>query len=229
MVVETITETGVQAGTLLQQTAVSLWNSFITIFPGIIAAILLIAIGWIVGKAIGFAFQEILKRAKLDYWIKKENLSGAIWGKNLSEILGSLLKWYIVVVFLGAAAAVVQLEPLVKFADYLVLYLPALFGAVLVVLIGLLAGEYLKRLVIGTKMAYNEVIGSIIKFLAIYFTLVIGLQTAGFDVTILVDAFRIGFAAFAVTVAIILGIGFGAAFKEDARRILKKFEKSTKK
>lgn len=221
-------ETFAETGSILQQTIISLWNSFISVFPGIIASIILIIIGWIIGKVIGGIFQRILKKIKIDYWLEKEDLKQALWGKELSSILGSLLKWYIFVVFLGAAASLIQLQPLVTFINSVVQYLPALFGALIVIIVGLIVGEHVKKKIVTLKIAYNELFARLLKYLIIYFTLVIGLQTAGFEVTILIDAFRIAFSAFAITVAIIIGIGFGFAFKEDAKRILKEIQKEVK-
>lgn len=224
MAVKTFAETG----TVLQQTLVNLWNSFISVFPGLVAAIVLIVIGWLVGKIVGGAFSKLLKKVKLDYWVKKEKLSQALWGKEISSVLGSLIKWYIVIVFLGAAASLIQLQPLADFVSSVIHYLPALFGAIVVVIIGLVVGEYLKKSIRKTEMPYNEWVSRLVKFLVVYFTIVIGLQTAGFKVDILVDAFRIGFATFAITIAIIVGISFGLALKEDAKKIVKKLEKAGK-
>lgn len=222
-------ETFAETGSVLQQTLGNLWASFVTVFPGIIAAIILIIIGWIVGKIAGGVLSKVLSKLKLDFWLEKEGLKQALWGKDLSSILGTLLKWYIVIVFLGAAAALIELQPLVTFINSVVHYLPALFGAFIIVIIGLIVGEHIRKKVAAGKTKYSEPGGRLLKYLVIYFTVVIGLQTAGFEVTILIDAFRIGFAAFAITVAIIIGIGFGFAFKEDAKRILKDLKADVKK
>jgi hypothetical protein len=222
-------ETFAETGSVLQQTLANLWGSFVAVFPGIIAAIILIIIGWIVGKIIDGVLQRLLSKLKLDYWLEKEGLKQALWGKNLSSILGSLLKWYIVVVFLGAAAALIEMQPLVTFINSVVHYLPALFGAFIIIIIGMIVGEHIKKKIEMAKIKYSDVMGQLAKYLVIYFTVVIGLQTAGFEVTILIDAFRIAFAAFAITVAIIIGIGFGFAFKEDAKKIFKEMKADVKK
>jgi len=218
-----------QIGLILQNSITNFWTSFVGWFPGLVAAIIVLILGWIIGSLIGGAVTRVLHRAKLDYWIKTRNLKGALYGKEFSSILGSLVKWYIIVVFLGEAALLVKLTALSAVVTAIVLYLPVLIGAALVILIGMLIGEYVKNEALDTKMSYKELVGSIGKWLIIYFAIVIGLDTAGFEVSILVDAFRIGFAALAIVVAIVVGLGFGLAFKDDIEKYAEEFKKDIKK
>ncbi|MBN2101462.1 MAG: hypothetical protein JW716_01160 [Candidatus Aenigmarchaeota archaeon] len=218
-----------QIGLILQNSVMNFWDSFVTWFPGLVAALIVLILGWVIGSLIGGAVTRVLHRAKLDYWIKTRNLKGALYGKELSSVLGSLVKWYIIVVFLGEAALLVKLTALSAVVTAIVLYLPVLIGAALVILIGMLIGEYVKNEALDTKMGYKELVGGVGKWLIIYFAIVIGLDTAGFEVSILVDAFRIGFAALAIVVAIVVGIGFGLAFKDDIEKYAQDFKKDINK
>ncbi|NOX71426.1 MAG: hypothetical protein GXO64_01880 [Candidatus Micrarchaeota archaeon] len=218
-----------QIGLILQNSIMNFWESFISWFPGLVAALIVIIFGWIIASVIGGLSTKILHRAKLDYWIKTRNLKDALYGKDLSSILGSLVKWYIIVVFLSEAASLVKLTALSTIVTAVVLYLPTLIGAALVVLMGLLFGEYVKNEALDMEMSHRELFGNVGKWLIVYFALVIGLQTAGFEVNILLDAFRIGFSSLAITVAIIIGLGFGLAFKDDIEKYAKDFRKEIKK
>lgn len=218
-----------EMGTIMQGTLMSFWDGFVYILPGLLAAIIVLIVGVIIGKIAGRIVAKVLNKVKLDYWIQRNKLSEALYGKQLSSILGSLLKWYIIIIFLGEAANLVQLTATSYIIRYISFYLPLLIGAGLVVLAGMLIGEYLKKLVTGTKMAHKYLFGEGIKWLTVYFSVVIGLQTAGFEVTILLDAFRIGFTALAIVAAIILGMGFGFAFRKDIEKLAKDFQKEFKK
>jgi len=198
-----------------------MWDSFIDIFPGLIAAIVIIIVGWIVGKVAGGLLRRGLRAVGLDLWIRRERLTGALFGVNLSSALGTLLKWYILVLFVTAAAGQIRIDPLVTFLDRVIPHLPAILGGILMVVVGLLIGEFIKKSVLGVAMPLREVVGNGLKYLVVFFTIVIALETAGFDVSILENAFILGFGALVITGAIIIGISFGLAFKEDARRILK--------
>jgi len=142
-------------------------------------------------------------------------------GVNLSSALSSLLKWYIVVLFITAVAGQIRLDPLVTLLDRFIPYLPAILGGILMIVVGLLIGEFIKKSVLGVAMPLKEVVGNGLKFLVVFFTLVIAMEIVGFDVSILENAFILGFGAVVITGAIIIGVSFGLAFKEDARKIIK--------
>ena len=204
-----------QTGLNLQQALLNLWQAFLNVIPGLIAAIIIILIGWIIGKVIKHIVVRILQGAKLDQWLEDHDLEGAIGGKSLSELLGSLTKWYIVILFLAQAAALINLMVLQNFAYLLISWIPALIGAVLVIVASLYIGKYVANRIKETKHKYSKTLGMVIEFLVAYFGVVIGLQTVGFDVTILLDAFRIGFATAVVVLAIILGLFIALSFKKD--------------
>ncbi len=213
----------------LSQAFSNLWNSFLSVIPGLVAAIVVIFVGWIFGRIAGNIVTRILNTIGVDSWIKRNKLDKALWGKKLSHILGSLVKWYIILVFLGAATSLVKLKSLETFMELLVRYLPALLGATLIIILGFVAGEYVRMQLASFRMPYRDQISGISKFLIVYFALVIGLQTAGFKVDILIDAFKIAFSAFAISLAIVVGIGFGLAFAEDARKIYEDIRKEFRK
>ena len=218
----------VEVHSLILNALLGLCNEFMSVLPGILVAILMATLGWIVGRLVGDATKEILIKIGIDKRIKEEGLSGALWGEEISSILGALIKWYIIIVFLGEAANQIKLQSLAVFISQLTLYLPRLFSAFIIIIIGLLIGEYLKKSLRELELPHKELLGDAAKFLVFYFALVIGLQTAEFDITILIDAFRIGFAALAATLAIIIGISFGLAFRKDAESLLKEFKSQMK-
>ncbi|MBU0953158.1 MAG: hypothetical protein KKA90_01915 [Nanoarchaeota archaeon] len=215
----------VEASEILQNLFYNIYASLLSLLPSIVAALIVIIIGWIVGKSLGFVLTHALNKVKIDHWIRRHGLGQALYGKRLSAILGALLKWYIVIVFISQAVALIHLDFLTFFLQNLVLYVPAFIGAILVILAGLLIGEYVKRTIIDSKMMNKELVADGSKLLIVFFTVVVGLQTAGFSVDILVDAFRIAFAALAASVAIVIGISFGFAFRKDAEKILQNFRK----
>ena len=88
----------------LQAALLSLWASFLNVFPGIIAALVVLVIGSLIGLLFGKILTKVLQEAKVDEWLKKRGLGKALEGMQLSNVLGSVLKWYIIIVFMGEAA-----------------------------------------------------------------------------------------------------------------------------
>ncbi|MFH1786439.1 MAG: hypothetical protein ABH829_02220 [archaeon] len=210
----------------LQAALLSLWASFLEVFPGIIAALVVLVIGGLIGLLFGKILTKVLQEAKIDEWLKSHGVAKALEGMSLSGVLGSVLKWYIIVVFLGEAAALVKLAAIQVFMLRMVSYVPSLIGAFIILLLGLLIGEYAKNSVI-KKMdfKYAKELGKFAKFLIVYFSIVIGLQTAQFDAGILEDAFRIGFTAIVIIVAVVFGATFAWTFRKDAEKFWNEVKK----
>ncbi len=226
-----ISDTFVQTRYTLQSIFVNFWNSFVVLFPGIIAAIIVIVIGCVAGKIFGSLLTKVLKKVKLDEWIKEHELSKALYGKQFSLLFGSLLQYYIIILFLSEAMSLLNLGMLTQFTNLVVVYLPLLFGALIIAIIGLIIAEFVKKMILDTDISlpYKDYIAGGAKLLIVYIMTIVALQTAGFGVTILVNAFIIGFGSFAIMISLIIGVSFGFALKDDAKDIIKHIKTKSKK
>ena len=207
----------------------SIWTSFVGSLPGFVAALLLLIVGGFIAMGIGQIIETILKRAKFDDWVQRHSLSSALFGSTLSSILAVFTKWYVFVLFLGAAADLIQLKILSQVLTSLVFYIPALIGAGLILVAGLLLGEWLRLSIVRQKTAHYPILGEIVKLVVIYFSIVIGLDTVGFDVQILNDIFRIAFSALAIAIAFGLGLAIALNYREDIDKAVKSFKSKAKK
>jgi len=206
----------------LQNALLSLWASFIAVFPGIIAAVVILLIGGIIGWFLGLVLTRILKEAKVDFWLQQHGLGKALSGLDISIVLGSILKWYVIVIFLGEAAGLIRLASLQNFVIAIVNYVPLLIGAFLVFLAGLIIGEYAKNSILNKMdFPHKPFFARLAKFLVGYFAIVIAIQTMGFDAEILISAFEIAFKGLVAVVAVVLGITFGLSIRKDAEKFWK--------
>lgn len=198
-----------------------LWNMFILKLPNLFIAMVILIVGYIVGKIIGkFVYLFFHKILNIDGWLARKKLERTFFKANVSRILANMVKWYIFVLFL-AEALVYVLPVTSSFLTMLTLYLPRIFGAIIMFIVGMFIGEMARKEVLKMDFEYRGKIGTIVKYLIGYIALVIGLQTIGFDVTILVELFRIAFAGLVLTAAIVVGIGFGIAYKDEIGRAAK--------
>ena len=66
----------VDTGNAIGQVLYSLWNGFINVIPGIIAALVVLIIGYYVGALVGYIVKKILIKTKVfDYIMKKTRLT----------------------------------------------------------------------------------------------------------------------------------------------------------
>ena len=197
----------------------------VRLIPELIAALIIILVGWVIGKILHRVLRGLLRKVGLDKWVKREGLSPALWGKNFSSVLAAILKWYIFGIFFVQALGLIDNSFTRSLMELLNQYIHKIFGgAVLLVLASLLA-EHIKRVIMETNIVHGKTIGNVVKILLVYFIFVLTLQVIGIQAGLLAEIFKIAFTAFAITIAIILGIGFGLAFSEDARKIVNTLKK----
>lgn len=201
-------------------------QSFIETLPILVGAIIIILFGYLVGKLVEHIIIKLMKKTSIDEWVDEQNLTGAVGGKKISSIIGAFAKWYIIAIFLAQAVNSFNLKVLENFLSTIAFYIPQILLALVIVISGLLIGRYVKNAVEATTYNYRKTFGFALEILIVYMAMVMGLDTIeGISVTILLDAFRIAFTAAALTIAIIVGISFGFAFKDDAKKALKEMKK----
>jgi len=221
MATDLVTQTGLG----LQGALVNIWNEFIRVVPGLIAAVIVLIVGWIIAKILKEVTIRLLQKTKIDHYLEDRGLSDSVGGVEVSVIVGSLIKWYVLILFLAQAVAFIEMAVLRRFAEVLVFYVPLVLGAAVILIIGLILARYVKNLILATGHTFRKTASIIAELIIVYVAAVMALQTMGFNVTILLDAFRIAFAALAITVAIVLGISFAMAFRKDTTRIVDEIRK----
>jgi hypothetical protein len=204
------------------------WLEFLRVIPGLIAALIVIIIGIIVARIVKKIVEKVLEAARIDAWIADHKLSSAIGNAKLSKIVGVLVKWYVIVLFLAQAMDLIGMKVLRDFTAYLVRYIPKAAAGAFIFVLGLLVAKYVRVLLEGTGHKYKRTVATVVEWLVIYVVLVIALQTAGINVTILVEAFKIAVTAFAIVLAIIIGIVAALSFKKEIQSLVNEVRKEVK-
>src|SRR5690606_7985765 len=104
------------------------------------------------------AVGQILKTLKLDHALRGAGLEQTLGRAGLSldsgKFIGSLVRWFIIVVFLIAALDIVGLTQVTDFLSNVVLgYLPQVIVAVLIMLIAVVLAEAVRKLVVASAKA----------------------------------------------------------------------------
>jgi hypothetical protein len=210
-----------ETGQALLDPLINLWNSFVEIIPGLVGALIVLIIGYIIAWITGFVVKKVLHQAKVDKLvIEKTTLDKAMGKFELSDFLGLIVKWYIFVLFLTPAAALLNLPALSDFLINVSLWIPSLIAAIIVALVGLIAADYVAAKIQETKAKASTVIAMVAKVIVIIFTLIIALSQLGIDVSVAESSFLIVLAG----IMLALAIGFGLAMKDELKPIINKLK-----
>ena len=200
---------------------VNLWQSFVVVFPGIIAAIIILIIGYFVALLLGHVVRIVLAKLKVDGVLGRVDAPKAISKLRISSILGQLTKWYIFIIFLGSAAEVLTLGALSDLLTRFVLWLPQLIIAILSVFLGLIVAYYVSHIIEKeAKIQGSRAVAGLFRVLVLFIAIIIALEQIGIEVSILENTFLILIGGLALGMAIALGMSFGQNLKEPVNSFL---------
>jgi hypothetical protein len=130
--------------------------------------------------------------------------------------------WIVFLFFIDLAADVLKFTLLQDLINSIISFIPRLVVAVLIIVIGVLLASFFKGLVRVTASSYAlaraDLLGTIVQYLIIFFTLAVALEQLGVATNILVYSVLIIIGALAFGFALAFGLGS----KEVASKIVDK-------
>lgn len=215
----------------VQTVVTGAWNAFavkITSFlPELIGAIIIFVIGWIIAKLVKLGAVKLLKLVRFDKGMDKTGVKNFLEKGNIiklpSEIIGSLVYWFIMILVLIASLDALGLPIVSDILDNIFLYIPNVVAAILVLSFGILLGNLLSAVVrtaaSNAGLAIAEGLGKTALYAIIFFSGTIALVQLGIGEGVIASAFIISFGA----TALALALAFGLGGREIAAAYLKKW------
>src|SRR3989338_5249453 len=130
-----------QSADVVQNSFTGLWYTVAQYLPAILAAVIVFVIGWIVGVILYRIVVEVVKVLRIDDALKAAGLNDAAkeagFTLDIGRFLGTLVMWFMVLVFLVASLDILGLNNVTIFLQQVVLlYLPQVIVAVLIIILG---------------------------------------------------------------------------------------------
>jgi len=202
-------------------------NTFVEIFknwPNILAALIIIAIGWIIMKILNwiiiktakkFSFHKISKKSGFTKFLEKAKIKAAP-----SEVIANFLGGYIFTMFFLAASKVVGLTAISDFLQKVIQYIPNVVVALFIVLIGISIANTTKAVVESTvnilDSGGSKILGIVAKNIIILFSILAAL----WQLNIAEELVKILFIGIVATVSIAGGLSIGLGAKDLIKDIL---------
>ena len=198
--------------------------TFLSFIPSIIGAIVILVIGWIIAGFLGKLVTMVLSRIGFDRAAARTGISDfmarAGWREGgASHLIGELVKWFVRLLFLEAAAEAVHLIAVTAVLNQIVLFIPNLIVALVVIMIGALIARFVADLVRGgaSEMGFSNpnLLASIARVAIIAFAVLIAVNQVGIAATLINTLF--GAIVFAFALA--LGLAFGLGGRDTAAQM----------
>ena len=144
---------------LLSKTINEMGLNIMEAVPNIVGALLILLFGWLITKLFVLILRRILKFVKADHWTKLLNekvLSDKTTLKfDVSKVVLVFVKWILFLVFLIAAADVMQWKIVSQEVGNLLRYLPRLFSAIALFMVGLYIANFIKKAIKGVFDSFD--------------------------------------------------------------------------
>lgn len=199
--------------------------TIISFIPRFLSGFIILLIGIILSSFLKRIIQEGLKIIKFETFLSKYGVPESKDAVGWSIILSEIARWFIIIVFLIPTAQVWGLGKFVDVLNNLLLYLPNVFIAVLLLLVGFVVSklvfDLLTASIRGLSKESSKSVAMVGRWSVLVFVFLVVLNQLG----IASDLIRILFAGIVAMVAIAGGLAFGLGGKEIAKEVIEKLRK----
>ena len=198
--------------------------------PKLFVAIVIFVLGWVAGAILGRIVAQLIKAIKVDNALREagfENvLSKSGFVLDSGKFVGSLVKWFVIIIFMVASLEVLELTQVTQFLQIVVLtYLPNVIAAVLILLVAAILGEFMQNIVTGAAKAADissaRFLGSVARWAIWVFALLAALG----QLNVATDFVQTLFTGIVVAISLAFGLAFGLGGQEAAARYIEKLRK----
>lgn len=207
------------------QLVASIISSFFTglalFLPQFLAGLLLLIVGLLIASVIKQVVIGFFGLIKVEQVAKEAKLSPAFDIKVWPELIAELLRWTVLILFIVAAVETWGIKRVGEVLNQLLLYLPNVFIAVVLGMVGVVVGNLVSELVkhssksLGAHSAGH--LAAMARYAVFVFTALVVLHQLG----VAADLIRILFTGFVAMLALAGGLAFGLGGQDTARDVLK--------
>lgn len=213
-------------GEAITVSLLGLWERLVMFLPSLIGALFVFLAGMVVAVSLGKVVAKAIALLKVDAVVEKinfgENFRKSGMKIEVSAIIGGLVKWFLILVFLMAATDILKLNQVTAFLNNVILYIPNIVVAAVILSVAFILGNFVFNLVRhSTRVAgvvRAEVVAVVSKWAIVVFGFLAALLQLGIAPS-LVNTIFIGVVA---ALSLASGLAFGLGGKEEAGLLLKK-------
>ena len=215
--------------TILEGAFVNLWAQAVVFLPQLIFAIIVFLLGLLVANFLRSAVERVVRLFKIDELI--ERLEVKVFFQragvklNVAAFLGWIVKWFIIIVALIAAADALQWDQVTLFLTSVVSYIPNVLIAVIILLVGIILANFTQGVLQATldaaKMTSSQFLAGLSRWAIIVFSFMAALVQLGIAEALI----QVLFTGFVAMIALAGGLAFGLGGRDYASRILDQLSK----
>jgi hypothetical protein len=204
----------------LESSFTQAFAQFVDLMPKVIVSVIVLVVGYVIARFAARAITVLSEKTGLQVAAERsglwESMSHMGIKRNVPAIIGTIVFWLLLCVFLMAAFNILNLTPLSTAMAQVVNYIPKLIVATVVVVVGLLAATFLRGLVATSAdrvgITYAQHLASAAYYVLAGVTFIAALNTLDIQFALLEKLILIAFGG--------LAVGFGLSFGLGGRDVM---------
>jgi len=194
--------------------------------PNMLAMLTILIGGLVFARIVRMLLRKVLTAISFDAWSDRMGFTvmmrkGDVWTKPTKAVV-RVVYWFLVIFTIMIGLSALKVHAIDNLVNQFFLYLPRVFSAVLILVIGYLAAGFLSRAaliaLVNSGYHYAKLLAEFVRLLLIVLILAMALEQLQVAPNIVVAAFSIIFGG----IVIALAIAFGVGGIEVARKIIEK-------
>jgi len=209
------------------------YKAFTTYIPNVVGALIILAVGWVIGRAAGSVVGRIVSRTGADMAFRRASVGRAILraGYTASDFSRTVTKWIIYIIAILLALQNLSVPVISASIQSFLTYLPNVIVAFIIFIAGSIlsdwAGESIKKSFTAepNQEQYLNLFGEAVKIILYFVTITIALSQLGIDITIIYIIATAFSWAVAIAIGVALGIVLGWILKDRVKEWLQQGKK----
>jgi hypothetical protein len=200
------------------------YEKIIEFLPSLLAALVILIIGFIFANILKWIFLKIFRSIDLDKYFQRLGIMGVLRKSGIDDpfsvLLSKVIKWTTVVVFVIISLYTLNSPTVERLLESFFFYLPNVFVAVLILMFGYVLSNFIGRAAliaaVNAGIKVSGIIGKFVKLTIFLLAVTMALEQLGIGKGTIIIAFTLVFGG----IILALAIAFGLGGKEVARSYL---------
>ncbi len=206
----------------------NVWAQFLNYLPTFLAAVVVLIIGVLIASFLGKLVKKVLDMGKIDDLVNRTGVNQQLGTSiSITAVIGWVVKWFFIIATLLAVVNILNIEQVTAFLNQVLFYIPNVVVAIIILALGLIAGNFVNGIVENTATASGMspaavgALAGISKWAIVIFALMAALVQLG----IASNLIQILFTGFVAMVALAGGLAFGLGGRDKASKWLDRIDR----
>lgn len=214
---------------VLRSAFIDLWAGIVLFVPKLLFAVIVFLLGLILAGILNkvvirlvevLHIDELIKNLELDVLFNRAGLK-----LDIGKAIGWLVKWFVIIFALIAAADVLEWDQVTQFLGTIVAYIPNVLISVIILLVGMLLANFVQEVIKSALEAAKMHTACFLAGLARWAIIVFSFMAALVQLGIAQSLIQVLFTGFVAMIALAGGLAFGLGGREYASRVLNQLSK----